>query len=321
MKKFLLLIMLIFICLVSLVFAFILNPDDVVGGDTGVCFVYQGVSCPDESSPIIFVGPHFFDRYGAHVSTYGFDGENFTGFNQVLCCVNITSSGGGYDGVLFSYDQLPSNEHGVHAKPTGFGSIDVAIGNNVTYANTCPENYLCAVQVQEDGTGNFTETHIFDCDTSESVTGGNLMKLCYENPILPPVEGMCEDGEYQTECDPNQEGLGEGAHDGTRLYCNFGDDDEMQIGEIGHCCELGQYWDDLIGYCADSQECGFESFNDCSLNNGTGVDMDLYLQTYYFEQMSYGHDCIDLSTHQSCCYQVERFGTIGNFYCDIITTT
>ena len=109
--------------------------------------------------------------------------------------------------------------------------------------------------------------------------------------------------------------------EGELYYCSFGIDDlQDPDDEEGGCCYPREYYNKNYGLCLTSEECGFiqDDETKCYLPDldANGRPIKLF-EKEYFDQPN----CVKWNLQQSCCWNIERFGDFGNYYCDINTLT
>ena len=300
-----------------------LNYDELVAGDSESCFVY-GIDCPDDAEELFRVNDDFFSVGGGHVAEVDNDD-----FQLRMCCRNILGpdNGGDRDFSLFytGYTALGGNsditqEYGSHIYPNNLAdktnnyvALETRIGNYVEYvAGECPVGWNCIAKASPlDTEGyDFYNSHIWDCNRTFDAV--DMVSICYKP-------------EQQTDCISYGGVCTEPGYimiEGELYYCSFGIDDlQDPDDEEGGCCYPGEIYDDFLGQCVETEECGFDIPNDktkCYLDeideNGRPIKL---FEKEYFDQPN----CVKWNLQQSCCWNIERFGDFGNYYCDINTLT
>ena len=295
----------------------------LVGGDVDNCFVYSA-DCPSDSITMFRVGTEFFSSAGgAHIAAF-----NNNAFEWRMCCKNILSYdrgnrkfslfSTGYTGLNRDIDQ----EYGSHVYPpelddgvTGdFIKLEPEIANYIEYSEgDCSPGYECIVKVSslDKCQGyDFCNSHIWDC--SRTFPNFNLTSVCYK----PEQQTNCV--AYEGECTIQ----GYKIIDGELVYCSFGEDDiQSPPDEHGACCYPGQYAKynpvEEKYECTDTLDfiCGFDDENDfCYLpvNANSNTPPDDFMKQEYFDQLG----CVIWGSQEACCWNVERYGDFGNYYCD-----
>lgn len=299
-------------------------PSYLVGGDVDNCFVYSA-DCPSNSITMFRVGTEFFDSAGgAHIA----DVDNDV-FEWRMCCKNILSyDRGNRKFSLFStgYTQGGINpdieqDYGSHVYPAGlakdnsnFVELEPEIANYIEYSEgDCSPGYECIVKVSslDKCQGyDFCNSHIWSCD--RTFPNFNLTSVCYK----PEQQTNCV--AYEGECTIQ----GYKIIDGELVYCSFGEDDiQSPPDEHGACCYPGQYAKynpvEEKYECTDTLDfiCGFDNEgDDCYLpvNANPNTPPDDFMKQEYFDQLG----CVIWGSQEACCWNVERYGSFGNYYCD-----
>jgi len=308
-----------------------LNYDELVAGDPSGCFVY-GIDCPIDAVELFRVNYDFFSVGGGHVAEV----DN-TNFELRMCCRNILGSdnGGDRDFTLFytgytiyGEPEDITQEYGSHIYPNNLAdktnhyvALETRIGNYVEYvAGECPAEWNCIAKASPLGTEgyDFYNSHIWNCGiTFDDV---DMVSICYkpeQQTNCNGWQGTCDYPGYYY--DPNY------GPEGSWLYCSFGIDDLQDPEypssgyETGVCCVPGLEYKNIFGDCEDTSECGFEFEEDCYLptNNNPDTPPDGFMEKEYFDQAG----CVRWDLQEACCWNIERFGDFGNYYCDINTLT
>ena len=311
-------------------------PDRVIYGDVDGCFVYDQ-ACPCEATKqtieMFRVNYDFFSLGGGHVAEV----DN-TNFELRMCCRNILGSdnGGDRDFTLFytgytiyGEPEDITQEYGSHIYPNNLAdktnhyvALETRIGNYVEYvAGECPAEWNCIAKASPLGTEgyDFYNSHIWNCGiTFDDV---DMVSICYkpeQQTNCNGWQGTCDYPGYYY--DPNY------GPEGSWLYCSFGIDDLQDPEypssgyETGVCCVPGLEYKNIFGDCEDTSECGFDDENDpCYLpdNNDPNPAPDNFMKQEYFDQAG----CVKWDLQQSCCWNIERYGDFGNYYCDLSSLT
>jgi len=298
-------------------------PDRVIYGDVDGCFVYDR-ACPCEETIEMFrVNYDFFSLGGGHVAEV--DNDNF---ELRMCCKNILGpdNGGDRDFTLFYTGYTIggeakdiTQEYGSHIYPNNLAdktnnyvALETRIGNYVEYVvGECPVGWNCIAKASPlDTEGyDFYNSHIWNCNITFDAV--DMVSICYK----PEQQTDCLS--YGGACtEPGYIMIG-----GELVYCSFGIDDlQDPDDEEGGCCYPREYYNKNYGLCLTSEECGFiqDDETKCYLPDldANGRPIKLF-EKEYFDQPN----CVKWNLQQSCCWNIERFGDFGNYYCDINTLT
>jgi len=307
-------------------------PEHVISGDVDGCFVYDEACSCEETIEMFRVNYDFFSLGGGHVAEV--DNDNF---ELRMCCKNILGpdNGGDRDFTLFYTGYTIggeakdiTQEYGSHIYPNNLAdktnnyvALETRIGNYVEYvAGECPVGWNCIAKASPLGTEgyDFYNSHIWNCDiTFDEVA---MVSICYkpeQQTDCTSWQGTCNYPGYYY--DPNHEG-------GTWVYCSFGIDDLQDPTppdpnpETGVCCVPGLEYNSG-GFCRELSKCGFDISGEeyCYLptNNNLETPPDGFMEKEYFDQPS----CVKWDLQESCCWNIGRYGGLGNYYCDFSSLT